>query len=179
MCAPSLLAQCLLGLVPQDKGSHSLSFSILERESHLPSPAVEIIPSKVLANLKTKVRGNEGKLEERVSEDVQILLTSKEDSTSMRLLGAQCISKLIKVFRITIDASRVKVNATYVIVMCKNCKNVQMIPCWTGLGGAIVPRSCNHIPQTVKKILMINWVHMHDSSAETMTEREVRWKREK
>lgn len=33
------------------------------------------------------------------------------------------------------------------IVMCKNCKNVQRVPCRPGLGGAIVPRSCNHIPQ--------------------------------
>ncbi|PON74889.1 S-adenosyl-L-methionine-dependent methyltransferase [Parasponia andersonii] len=45
MRAPSLLAQCLPGLVPNDKGSHSLT-SILERDLHLPSPAVEIIPSK-------------------------------------------------------------------------------------------------------------------------------------
>ncbi|PRQ37847.1 putative S-adenosyl-L-methionine-dependent methyltransferase [Rosa chinensis] len=45
MRAPSLLAQCLPGLVPHDKASHSLS-SISERESHLPSPAVEILPSK-------------------------------------------------------------------------------------------------------------------------------------
>lgn len=31
--------------------------------------------------------------------------------------------------------------------MCKNCKNVQRVPCRPGLGGAIVPRTCNHIPQ--------------------------------
>lgn len=40
-----------------------------------------------MANLKTKERGNEGQLEEPVPEDVQILLTSKEDSVSMRSLG--------------------------------------------------------------------------------------------
>ncbi|ONI29279.1 hypothetical protein PRUPE_1G190500 [Prunus persica] len=45
MRAPSLLAQCLPGLVPHEKGSHSMS-SISEREPHLPSPAVEIVPSK-------------------------------------------------------------------------------------------------------------------------------------
>lgn len=45
MRAPSLLSQCLPGLVPQDKGSHS-SPSISERDVHLPSPAVEIVPSK-------------------------------------------------------------------------------------------------------------------------------------
>ncbi|EXB68656.1 hypothetical protein L484_024670 [Morus notabilis] len=45
MRAPSLLAQCLPGLVPNDKGSHSLT-SISGRDLHLPSPAVEILPSK-------------------------------------------------------------------------------------------------------------------------------------
>lgn len=42
---------------------------------------------QVLANLKTKVTGSEGQLEEPVPEDVQILLTSREDTTSMRKLG--------------------------------------------------------------------------------------------
>ncbi|XWS13272.1 hypothetical protein CRYUN_Cryun36dG0023300 [Craigia yunnanensis] len=45
MRAPSLLAQCLPGLVPQDRGSQSMS-TVLERDVHLPSPAVEILPSK-------------------------------------------------------------------------------------------------------------------------------------
>lgn len=42
----SLIAQCLPGLVPQDRGSHS-TFTMSDRDVHLPSPAVEIIPSKV------------------------------------------------------------------------------------------------------------------------------------
>ncbi|KAA8527292.1 hypothetical protein F0562_034611 [Nyssa sinensis] len=45
MRAPSLLAQCLPGLVPHDRGSHSMS-TISDRDVHLPSPAVEILPSK-------------------------------------------------------------------------------------------------------------------------------------
>lgn len=45
MRAPSLLSQCLPGLVPQDRGSH-LS-AVCDRDVNLPSPAVEIIPSKV------------------------------------------------------------------------------------------------------------------------------------
>ncbi|KAK9289194.1 hypothetical protein L1049_017668 [Liquidambar formosana] len=45
MRAPSLLAQCLPGLVPHDRGSHSMS-TISERDVHMPSPAVEILPSK-------------------------------------------------------------------------------------------------------------------------------------
>ncbi|KAH7546229.1 hypothetical protein FEM48_Zijuj01G0178300 [Ziziphus jujuba var. spinosa] len=110
-------------------------------------PLFENAAGQVLASLKTKEPGNEGQLEEPVPEDVQILLTSKEDPVSMRSLGAQYISKLVKIAGITIAASRVKAKATYVIVMCKNCKNVQRVPCRPGLGGAIVPRSCSHIPQ--------------------------------
>ncbi|XWS35249.1 hypothetical protein CRYUN_Cryun21dG0109700 [Craigia yunnanensis] len=45
MRAPSLFAQCLPGLVPQDRGSQSMS-TVSERDVHLPSPAVEILPSK-------------------------------------------------------------------------------------------------------------------------------------
>lgn len=46
MRAPALLAQCLPGLVPNDRGSLNIS-SVPEKEIHLPSPAVEILPSKV------------------------------------------------------------------------------------------------------------------------------------
>lgn len=53
----------------------------------------------------------------------------------------------MKIAGITIAASRVKAKATYVTVMCKNCKNVQRVACRPGLGGAIVPRSCGHVPQ--------------------------------
>ncbi|KAJ1424440.1 S-adenosyl-L-methionine-dependent methyltransferase [Sesbania bispinosa] len=47
MRAPALLSQCLPGLVPHDRGTPSIS-SITEKDIHLPSPAVEIIPSKVV-----------------------------------------------------------------------------------------------------------------------------------
>lgn len=46
MRAPSLLAQCLPGLAPQDRGAHSIS-TISDRDVHLSSPAVEILPSRV------------------------------------------------------------------------------------------------------------------------------------
>ncbi|PON81283.1 DNA replication licensing factor Mcm [Trema orientale] len=128
-------------------------------------PLFENAAGQVLANLKTKVAGNEGQLEEPVPEDVQILLTSKEDPVSMRSLGAQYISKLVKIAGITIAASRVKAKATYVTVMCKNCKNVQRVPCRPGLGGAIVPRSCSHVPQAGEEPCPIDpWVVVPDKS---------------
>lgn len=47
MRAPAILAQCLPGLVPHDRGSLSIASSIFEKDIHLASPAVEILPSKV------------------------------------------------------------------------------------------------------------------------------------
>ncbi|CAH2058219.1 unnamed protein product [Thlaspi arvense] len=47
MRAPSLLAQCLPGLLPQDRGGVA---ALSEKELQLPTPAVEIIPSKTAAH---------------------------------------------------------------------------------------------------------------------------------
>lgn len=43
--------------------------------------------AQVLVSLKTKVAGDTGVMEDPVTGDVQILLTSKEDPLSMRSLG--------------------------------------------------------------------------------------------
>ncbi|KNA03934.1 hypothetical protein SOVF_204460 [Spinacia oleracea] len=110
-------------------------------------PLFETAASEVLASLKSKVAGETGEMEEPFTEDVQILLTSNEDSISIRALGAQYISKMVKISGITIAASRTKAKATYVTLLCKNCKNVKVVPCRPGLGGAIIPRSCDHISQ--------------------------------
>ncbi|CAN6448724.1 unnamed protein product [Victoria cruziana] len=45
MRAPSILSQCLPGLIPNDRGSHSIS-EASERDLSVPSPAVEVLPSK-------------------------------------------------------------------------------------------------------------------------------------
>lgn len=47
----------------------------------------ETAASEVLASLKSKVAGETGEMEEPFTEDVQILLTSNEDSISIRALG--------------------------------------------------------------------------------------------
>ncbi|XP_071690245.1 uncharacterized protein [Rutidosis leptorrhynchoides] len=46
MRAPSLFTQCLPGLGHHDRVAHSVSM-VSDKEMHLPSPAVEIIPSKM------------------------------------------------------------------------------------------------------------------------------------
>ncbi|GAB4828176.1 minichromosome maintenance protein 5 [Ancistrocladus abbreviatus] len=128
-------------------------------------PLFETAAAEVSASLKAKVVGETGEMEEPVTGDVQILLSSKEDPISMRLLGAQYISKLVKISGISIAASRTKAKATYVTLLCKNCRNVKMIPCRPGLGGAIVPRSCDHIPQPGEEPCPLDpWIVVPDRS---------------
>ncbi|CAJ2634552.1 unnamed protein product [Trifolium pratense] len=128
-------------------------------------PLFETAAAQVLVNLKTKVAGDTGVMEDAAPGDVQILLTSKEDSVSMRSLGAQYISKLVKIAGITIAASRTKAKATYVTLICKNCKKGKQVPCRPGLGGAVVPRSCDHVPQPGEEPCPIDpWLIVPDKS---------------
>lgn len=53
MRTPSLLAQCLPGLLPRDQGSHSIS-AVSDRDAHFTPPAVEILPSKVVQTSKSE-----------------------------------------------------------------------------------------------------------------------------
>ncbi|KAK0570971.1 hypothetical protein LWI29_009283 [Acer saccharum] len=143
---------------------------LLSFDAHLPSllrsspadylPLFEVAAAEVLASLKMKVDMEEPKVGE-----VQILLASKEDSLSMRTLGAQFISKLVKISGITIAASRVKAKATTVHLSCKNCKSTRDEPCRPGLGGAIIPRSCAHVPQAGEEACPIDpWIVVPDKS---------------
>uniref|UniRef100_A0A7N0ZT65 DNA replication licensing factor MCM5 n=1 Tax=Kalanchoe fedtschenkoi TaxID=63787 RepID=A0A7N0ZT65_KALFE len=128
-------------------------------------PLFETAAAEVLVGLRSKVAGDGGEMEEPVVGETQILLTSKEDSVSMRTLGAGYISKLVKISGIVIAASRVKAKATYVTLMCKNCQNVKMIPCSPGIGGANVPRSCDHAPQPGEEPCPLDpWIIVPDKS---------------
>ncbi|KAM0939110.1 putative DNA helicase [Dioscorea sansibarensis] len=128
-------------------------------------PLFETAAAEVLASLRSKVAGETGEMEEPVTGDVQIFLSSKEGSVSMRSVGAEHMSKLVKIAGITIAASRVKAKATYVTLMCKNCKSVKTVPCRPGLGGAIVPRSCDHVPQPGEEPCPLDpWIVAPDKS---------------
>ncbi|KAL4181410.1 hypothetical protein AMTRI_Chr12g271080 [Amborella trichopoda] len=125
-------------------------------------PLFETAAAEVLASLRLKV---DGQTEDSVTEEVQVLLSSKENPISMRSLGAEYISKLVKISGITIAASRTKAKATYVTLMCRNCKNVKSIPCRPGLGGAIVPRSCDHVAQPGEEPCPVDpWIMVPDKS---------------
>ncbi|KAL6973941.1 minichromosome maintenance protein 5, partial [Sarracenia purpurea var. burkii] len=107
-------------------------------------PLFETAAAEVLASLRSKVAGETGEMEEPETGEVQVLLNSDEDPSSMRSLGAK---------------------ATYVTLLCKNCKNVKTVPCRPGLGGAIVPRSCDHIPQPGEESCPIDpWIVVPDRS---------------
>ncbi|MCO5606155.1 hypothetical protein L7F22_060342 [Adiantum nelumboides] len=128
-------------------------------------PLFELAAAEVLTGLKSKVPGDSGEMEEPSTGEIQILLSSKENSSSMRALGAQYISKLIKVSGIVIASSRTKAKATYVSLMCKNCKSVKLVPCKPGLGGAIMPRSCDHVAQPGEEPCPVDpWVIIPDKS---------------
>ncbi|XP_010942148.1 DNA replication licensing factor MCM5 [Elaeis guineensis] len=128
-------------------------------------PLFESAAAEVLASLRSKVAAETGEMEEPVTGDVQVFLSSKENSVSMRSIGAEYMSKLVKIAGIAIAASRVKAKATYVTLMCKNCKSIKTVPCRPGLGGAIVPRSCDHVPQAGEEPCPLDpWIVAPDKS---------------
>ncbi|KQK01163.1 DNA replication licensing factor MCM5 [Brachypodium distachyon] len=128
-------------------------------------PLFETAGSEVLASLRSKVAGETGEMEEPVTGDVQIFLSSKENCLSMRSIGADYMSKLVKIAGIAIAASRVKAKATHVTLICKNCRTVRTVPCRPGLGGAIVPRSCDHLPQPGEEPCPLDpWIAVPDKS---------------
>ncbi|OAY46944.1 DNA replication licensing factor MCM5 [Manihot esculenta] len=128
-------------------------------------PLFETAAVEVLRSLRLKEQAESGEMKEPEIREVQILLSSKEDPVSMRFLGAQYISRLVKIAGITIAASRVKAKATYVSLVCKNCQSTKEVPCRPGLGGAIVPRSCDHVPQPGEEPCPIDpWMVVPDKS---------------
>ncbi|XP_024961246.1 DNA replication licensing factor MCM5 [Cynara cardunculus var. scolymus] len=160
---PKFLLVNLSDLLTYDKDQDLRDLLRKNPSDHL--PLFETAAAEVNANLKSRVAGETGEMEEPQTGEVQILLKSDEDPVSMRSLGAQYISKLVKISGITIAASRTKAKATYVTLLCKNCKNVKVIPCRPGLGGAIVPRSCDHVAQMGETPCPIDpWIVVPDRS---------------
>ncbi|KAJ0089449.1 hypothetical protein Patl1_14844 [Pistacia atlantica] len=119
-------------------------------------PLFETAAAEVLASLKMKVD-----MEEPKTEDVQILLTSKEDSMSMRSLGVSSI--YLEAGKDIWDYYSCFAKATYVHLSCKNCKSTIDVPFHPGLVGAIVPRSCGHLPQVGEEAWPVDpWIVIPD-----------------
>ncbi|CAK9225778.1 unnamed protein product [Sphagnum troendelagicum] len=147
---------------------HSFDDALSERLRRMPAeylPLFEVAAAEVLVGLKSKVAGEGGEMEEPSTGDVQVLLTSKESPVSIRNLAASSISKLVKITGIVIAASRTKAKATSVTLLCKNCKNIKVVACRPGLGGAVVPRSCDHTTQPGEEACPLDpWVIIPDKS---------------
>ncbi|CAM6127448.1 unnamed protein product [Calypogeia fissa] len=128
-------------------------------------PILELAAAEVSVSLKSKVAGESGDMEEPSRGDTQVLLSSKQNSVSIRALAAESISKLVKITGIIIAASRTKAKASTVTLLCKNCKNLKVIACRPGLGGAVMPRNCDRPTQPGEQACPLDpWVVAPDKS---------------
>ncbi|KAK3932833.1 DNA replication licensing factor Mcm5 [Frankliniella fusca] len=81
--------------------------------------------------------------EEKV-QDIQILLSSDANCSSLRDMRSDFVSKLVKIPGIVVAASGIRAKATKIAIQCRSCRNV--IPNLTvrpGLDGYAMPRKCN------------------------------------
>ena len=81
-------------------------------------------------------------------QSVQVMLQSstplvQSRTRSIRDLAAERVSQLVMITGIITSAAKPKHKATHISVQCRTCKNVQVLSCQPGLGGAIIPASCN------------------------------------
>ncbi|XP_015591085.1 DNA replication licensing factor Mcm5 isoform X1 [Cephus cinctus] len=81
--------------------------------------------------------------EEKV-EDIQILISSDGNPTSLRGMKPDIVSKLIKIPGIVVSASGIRAKATKIAIQCRSCRAVQVnINIKPGLEGYMLPRKCN------------------------------------
>jgi len=81
---------------------------------------------------------------EETLEDIQVILKSEAEPLSVRGLGSDRVSRLVKIPGIIVSASGIKAKATQISVQCRSCRTV--IPNITikpGLEGYALPRMCN------------------------------------
>ena len=75
---------------------------------------------------------------------IQVVLQSEADYTSVRGLGSDKVSRLVKIPGIVVSASGIKAKATQISIQCRSCRtvvpNITMKP---GLEGYAMPRKCN------------------------------------
>lgn len=107
-------------------------------------PLLELAASEVVTALRfARAEDHEGDEPQPAKHDVQILLSSTQIPKNMRNLTSQDISQLVVIPGIVIAASRAKSKATQIALQCKTCKNIKIIACKPGFGGAMMPRTCD------------------------------------
>ena len=75
-------------------------------------------------------------------EAIQVILQSEADPISVRGLGSERVSRLVKIPGIVVAASGIKAKATQISIQCRSCRTViPNIPIKPGLEGYALPRS--------------------------------------
>ena len=74
-------------------------------------------------------------------QDIQVILQSEGDPISVRGLGSDRVSRLVKIPGIIVSASGIKAKATQISIQCRSCRTVvPNIPIKPGLEGYALPR---------------------------------------
>lgn len=74
-------------------------------------------------------------------EDIQVILKSEAEPLSVRGLGSDRVSRLVKIPGIIVSASGIKAKATQISVQCRSCRTViPNISIKPGLEGYALPR---------------------------------------
>jgi len=111
----------------------------LERDPAHFMPQLESAAADVLQSLKNKT--SEGDEPER--QEVQVMLTTDQEPLSIRDLTAEHVSQLVVVPGIVTSAAKTRAKAASLPIQCKDCKNTKIIACKPGMGGVILPRTCD------------------------------------
>jgi len=101
-------------------------------------------------------------------EPIQITLRNYARFTELRKLTATQVSQLVAVRGIIVSASKPRIKATSLSIMCRNCKAVKHIRNAQGFGTAIIPRVCDTTPQNgAEKCPMDPFIILGDNSSYT------------
>ncbi|KRX81171.1 DNA replication licensing factor mcm5 [Trichinella sp. T6] len=86
----------------------------------------------------------QGSSEVNTLPNMQVIITSDENSQPVRSLQSKQISKVVKLRGIIVSTSQVRCKATEISIQCRNCQltvnNISMQP---GFDGYALPRRCN------------------------------------
>ncbi|KRX57534.1 DNA replication licensing factor mcm5 [Trichinella sp. T9] len=86
----------------------------------------------------------QGSSEVNTLPNMQVIITSDENSQPVRSLQSKQISKVVKLRGIIVSTSQVRCKATSISIQCRNCQltvnNISMQP---GFDGYALPRRCN------------------------------------
>ncbi|KAJ3070416.1 minichromosome maintenance protein 5 [Podochytrium sp. JEL0797] len=98
--------------------------------------------------------------------DFQVLLLSNANPIPIRELDSSYVSKLVKIYGITIAAANPSAKGTHIQIMCKSCRHTKVLPVGSGITGIQMPRKCDGEPieGTSKDCPLDPYLVIHDKS---------------